>query len=104
MNTKSMSAQHTPKRRLIDHRACGGGGCAGCKQTGVKVVAVLHPVGLSMPADEAAFEVARHSCACYEGISVNEGVAQCRHAEHRRGGEWCQFDDCPAIAKATEST
>jgi hypothetical protein len=89
------------ERRLIDHRACGGGGCDGCRNIGTARVAVLHAVGPAMPSDESAFEMARESCGCYEGIKVNEGVAQCTHADHRDRGEWCEVESCPLVSTPT---
>ncbi len=55
-----------------------------------------------MPQAEEAFMAARETCPCYQGISINLGVAQCTHADHHDDGEWCEPRSCPvAIVKAT---
>ena len=88
-----------PKRVLIDHRLCGGGGCATCHERGTELVAVMRPAGGPMPRDEAAFEAAREECPCYAGYSINAGVSQCTHADRRDDGEWCEPGACPLVAR-----
>lgn len=85
--------------RLIDHRDCGGAGCRGCKNTGTELVETIARVAfLHRSTAEEQHLQAREACPCYQGISVNEGVAQCTHAGHRDGGEWCSLEDCPLPA------
>lgn len=88
----------TDARRLIDHRLCGGGGCHTCQHTGTQIVITDRPAGLLIPAGEEAFDAARETCPCYEGYSINSGVKQCTHADHKRDGEWCEIRWCPALS------
>lgn len=86
-------------KRLIDHIECGGGGCPGCKDAGTELRDVERVAFLKRGRTEEEHEtVVRESCSCYQGISVNEGVAQCLHADHRDGGEWCDLRSCPLPA------
>jgi hypothetical protein len=56
-----------------------------------------------MPLAEDAFQEARETCPCYQGFSINSGVAQCTHADHD-DGEWCERHSCPVAAlKAAQS-
>lgn len=96
--------RRAPRRVLIDHRACGGGGCSGCKNKGTALVALMSPAYGPMPHDEAAFEEAREECPCYEGLSVNDGVAQCTHIDRNDGGEWCEPGKCPLVLPNHEIT
>lgn len=87
----------SPRARLkvlIDHRQCGGSGCKACKHTGTQKVFPTRPI-FTMPEDDAEFERARLNCdcPCYEGITMNEGVTQCSHADSK--SDWCSSDVCP---------
>lgn len=88
----------TPRRVLVDHRLCGGGGCAKCHQRGTELVAVTATAVGPIPRVEAAFKAAREQCPCYEGYPINAGVSQCTHASHRDDGEWCELSACPRVA------
>lgn len=90
-------ARPIQRRVLVDHRMCGGAGCAKCRQRGAALVAVTSPAVGPIPRDEAAFQAAREHCPCYEGHSINAGVAQCTHAGHRYDGEWCELSSCPRV-------
>ncbi|MNX99679.1 hypothetical protein D3C86_1321430 [compost metagenome] len=90
-------------RILIDCRDCGGGGCPECREKGVRMVALVRPKDLHMPRALDHFMEVRESCPCYQGFSINHGVAQCTHADHRDEGECCEPRSCPVVAaKATE--
>lgn len=82
---------------LIDHRHCGGAGCGGCNDTGTALVSVTRLFAPRLNAQ--TFDDGRQSCKCYEGYSVNDGVAQCTHADHPRAGELCAIEDCPLVTK-----
>lgn len=97
-----MSTKQTLARILIDCRDCGGAGCNKCRQSGTRMVALVKPAGLRMPLAEQAFEAARETCPCYQGCSINAGVAQCTHADHD-DGDWCEPRSCPvAVSKPQE--
>lgn len=83
---------------LIDHGACGGGGCKRCRGNGTAKVTPYAPADLTMPDTEDAWEVARDSCECYGGIKINAEVSQCSHPKARQFDSWCSFHDCPAVA------
>lgn len=86
-------------KRLIDHIECGGSGCRGCKDTGTELREVERVAFLKRARTEEEHEaVVREACSCYQGMKVNEGVAQCLHADHRDGGEWCDLESCPLPA------
>ncbi len=89
--------QVSVEKRLIDHRLCGGGGCKTCRQMGTQFRSVQIPNLGPMPSDEDSFESERERCPCYEGISINAGVSQCTHADHREDGEWCEVISCPRV-------
>jgi len=91
-------AQPIPVRLLVDHRLCGGSGCAECSQQGTVLVAVAIPSVAPIPYSEAAFVTAREHCPCYEGFPINAEASQCTHANHR-DGEFCELSACPRVSR-----
>lgn len=85
-------------KALIDHRACGGGGCGGCRDTGTATVACqAPPANFTVRSDAEGFEEDRQNCPCYEGIKINDDVDQCTHPNNRLHANWCETYACPLI-------
>jgi len=88
--------------RLIDCIECGGSGCDECRQDGRQFVQVIRVKGV-MPASEEAFLEQREKCPCYMGISINEDVHQCTHADAQAEGEICEPVACPLLSRSAEA-
>ena len=87
------------ERVKVDCHQCGGSGgspCKTCRGQGTtwRALVVLKP-GVMVRGDGDGFEEDRQACPCYEGICVNEDVAQCRHRDNSSLERTCALEYCP---------
>lgn len=88
-------------KALRDCRACGGGGCRECRNSGIEQVTCFFPPDdFKVRTDDAGFEQDRENCPCYEGIKINQGVDQCMHPGNRESDNWCEWESCPLVRAA----
>lgn len=96
--SKAVSGNSVGRTALIDHRACGGGGCKSCRNTGTATVECHAPhITFKVRSDAEGFEEDRQNCPCYEGFKINDGVDQCTHPDNRLSANWCETYTCPLL-------
>lgn len=101
--TKQTAPSGKGAKALIDHRACGGDGCKGCRSTGTETVDCHSPpASFTVRGDAEGFEQDRQNCPCYEGFKINDGVDQCTHPGNRIPANWCEPYLCPLLATGAQ--